>query len=82
MAISSLQDVLRWMIGRDKKPRSAFASEQEAYEFCERVYKETGGVTPELRRAFDFYLKNYNDDGRVAWVVEIGLGGASLSRVV
>jgi hypothetical protein len=44
------------------KPRSPFKSEQEAYEFCERAYKESGGVSPELRRAYDFYLKNYNDD--------------------
>jgi len=28
--------------------------------FCQRVYKETGGATQELRRAYDFYLKNYN----------------------
>ena len=58
----SLRDLLRWFHGGDKKPESIFASEREAYEFVQRVYKETGGVTPELRRAYEFYLKNYNDD--------------------
>lgn len=62
MAIPSLRDFLRWMAGRGKKPQSAFATEQEAYEFCQRVYRETGGVTPDLRRAYEFFLKNYNDD--------------------
>jgi hypothetical protein len=36
-------------------------SEQEAYDFCKKVYNETGGPTQELRRAYDFYLKNYHD---------------------
>ncbi len=62
MAIPSLRDILRWMHGGNKKEKSVFASEQEAYEFCQRVYKETGGVTPELRRAYEFYRKNFNDD--------------------
>ncbi|WP_316975926.1 hypothetical protein [Shumkonia mesophila] len=62
MAISSLRDALRWMFGRGKKEKSPFASEQEAYEFCQKVYKETGGVTPELRRAYDFYKNNFNDE--------------------
>ena len=50
------------MQGGDKKEKSVFASEKEAYEFCQRVYRETGGVTPELRRAYEFYQKNHNDD--------------------
>lgn len=58
----SMVSLLMQQIGRGKKPKSPFASEREAVEFCERVYKETGGVTPELRRAYEFYLKNYNDD--------------------
>ncbi len=62
MAIHSLADILRWMAGRDKKEKSAFKSEKEAYEFCERAYQESGGVTPELKRAFEFYQKNFNDD--------------------
>ena len=64
MAIASLREILRRMIGGDKKPKSAFATEQEAFEFCQRVYKETGGVTPELQRAYEFYQKNFNDDCR------------------
>lgn len=62
MAIPSLRDLLRWMAGRDKKEESAFASEKEAYEFCMRAYKDAGGVTPELRRAYEFYQKNFHDD--------------------
>jgi hypothetical protein len=60
----SFRDFLRRMVGGDKKPKSPFASEREAYEFCLRAYRETGGVTPELKRAYDFYLKNINDDCR------------------
>lgn len=52
------------MIGADKKPKAAFANEQEALEFCQRAYRESGGVTPELRRAFEFYQKNFNEDCR------------------
>lgn len=62
MAIPSMQDLLRWMFGGGKKEKSAFASEQEAYEFCLKVYRESGGVPAELRRAFDFYRQNLNDD--------------------
>jgi hypothetical protein len=62
MAIPSLRELLRWAFGGDKKKKSIFASEQEAYEFCQKVYKETGGVTPELRRAYEFYQKNFHDD--------------------
>ena len=58
----SLRDILRRMIGGGKKEKSAFASEQEAYEFCLKAYKESGGMTQELRRAYEFYLKNYGDD--------------------
>lgn len=61
MAIPSLRDILRWMAGRGKKEKSVFASEQEAYEFVQQAYKETGGVTPELRRAYEFYKKNFDD---------------------
>jgi hypothetical protein len=52
------------MHGGNKKPKSVFASEQEAYEFVQRAYRNSGGVTPELRRAYEFYVKNYNDDCR------------------
>jgi hypothetical protein len=64
MAIPSLRDFLRMMMGHGKKERSVFASEEEAYEFCQQAYKETGGVTPELRRAYEFYVKNIDDDCR------------------
>lgn len=62
MAIPSLREILRVLIGGGKKEKSGFASEQEAYEFCQKVYRETGGVTPELRRAYEFYQKNFHDD--------------------
>jgi hypothetical protein len=57
----SLADMLRHCFGGTKKERSIFETEKEAYEFCLNVYKETGGVTPELRRAYEFYMKNSND---------------------
>lgn len=41
-----------------KKKPASFASEKEAYDFCRKVYRETGGVTPELRKAFDLYKKH------------------------
>jgi hypothetical protein len=57
----SLSDMLRWFTGGDKKEKPLFQTEKEAYEFCLQVYKSTGGVTPELRRAYDFYLANSHD---------------------
>jgi hypothetical protein len=57
----SLRDMLRFFFGGDAKKRSAFKSEAEAYEFCLKAYKESGGVAPELRRAYDFYRRNYHD---------------------
>lgn len=62
MAIFDLPDFIRRAFGGGKKEKSVFASEKEAYEFCLRVYKETGGVTPELKRAYEFYRQNMNDD--------------------
>lgn len=56
----SLRDLVRRQF--PGKPQSPFKSEKEAYEFMQRIYRETGGVTPELRRAYEFYLKNYHDD--------------------
>lgn len=64
MAIPSLREFLWLMIGKDKKPKPAFKTEKEAYEFCLRAYKESGGITPDLRRAHEFYVKNINDDCR------------------
>jgi hypothetical protein len=64
MAIPSLVDFLWRIIGKDKKPKPAFKTEREAYEFCMKAYKESGGVTPDLRRAYDFYIQNINDDCR------------------
>lgn len=60
MAVS-LRDMLRHLMGGDRKPESAFKSEKEAYDFCRQVYNESGGVAPELRRAYEFYQKNYDD---------------------
>lgn len=61
MAIFSIREFLRLAIGRGKKEKSVFASEEEAYEFVQQAYKDTGGVTPELRRAYEFYKQNYDD---------------------
>jgi UDP-N-acetylmuramoylalanine-D-glutamate ligase len=61
MALFSLRDALRWIAGGDQKEESIFESEKEAYEFCRSVYDSTGGATQELRRAYEFYLRNYDD---------------------
>jgi hypothetical protein len=58
----SLADMLRFFQGGSAKEKSVFKSEKEAYDFCRQLYNESGGVTPELRRAYEFYLKN-SDDG-------------------
>ncbi len=39
-----------------------FKSDNEAYEWCQRVYRESGGVTPALREAYEFYLRNFRGD--------------------
>ena len=57
----SIREFLRRAFGGGKK-QSPFESEQEAFEFCEKVYRDTGGITPELKRAYSFYLKNFHDD--------------------
>lgn len=61
-AMFSVRDTLRWMLGGRDKKVSVFASEREAYEFVRNAYKESGGVTPELRRTFDFYKAALKDD--------------------
>ena len=53
--------MLRAMAGPAKE-KSVFGSEKEAYDFCRNLYKKTGGVTPELRRAYEFYMKNASDN--------------------
>ena len=59
----SLREILRQLFN-PKKERSAFASEKEAYEFCQQVYRESGGVPPELRRAYENYRTAIDDDCR------------------
>jgi hypothetical protein len=54
-------DVIRHFFGGDQKEEPAFKSEKEAYDFCRQVYNESGGVPPELLRAYEFYLKNFDD---------------------
>ena len=61
MPFDSLRDALRWFAGRDAKERSVFESEKEAYEFVTRLYRESGGVTPELKRAYESYVRNSGD---------------------
>lgn len=58
----SLSDVLRWFQGGEKKEKPVFKSDQEAFEFCRVAYKKSGGVPAELRRSYEFYLKNFNDN--------------------
>jgi hypothetical protein len=57
----SIADILRFFHGGKEKERSVFKSEKEAYDFCRKAYRDSGGVTPELRRAYEFYMLNYSD---------------------
>jgi hypothetical protein len=57
-----LPDVLRHFFGGDKKEKPAFKTEREAYDFCRETYNKTGGVPDELRRTYEFYVKNFNDE--------------------
>lgn len=59
----NLADALRWFHGGDKKTKPIFRSEREAYNALRNLYKKTGGVTPELRRTYEFYQRNSEDDG-------------------
>lgn len=59
----SLWDLLRFSASPEKK-KALFSSDKEAYDFCRQLYKNTGGVTPELRRAFENYQKNIDDECR------------------
>jgi hypothetical protein len=58
----SLRDAIRCFFGGSARNKSAFKSEKEAYEFCLGAYQTSGGVTSELRLAFEFYRKNYHGD--------------------
>ena len=57
----SLRDMLRYFSAPEKK-KSLFKYEKEAYDFCRSMYNKSGGVTPELRRAFEFYKSNSDDE--------------------
>lgn len=61
MSTFSIKELLRSLHGGDKKAKPAFKTEKEAYDFARNLYKKTGGVTPELRRAYEFYQKNLDD---------------------
>jgi len=69
----SLADALRWLSGGDKKAKPAFRSEREAYNFLRNLYKKTGGVTPELRRSYEFYQRQVDE-------CEPAIGPGSASR--
>lgn len=60
--VVNLKDLLRWFHGGDKKEKSVFASEKEAYDFLRNAYKSSGGIAPELRKAYEFYKKNAIDE--------------------
>ena len=66
--VFGLTALLKRMFSPDgTKSKSLFSSEKEAYEFCLHVYKDTGGVTPELRRAHRHYQSGLNDCSPTAY---------------
>ena len=62
VAVTSLRDAFRWFSGANTKNNPLFRSEREAYDFCLKVYNETGGASDDLKRAFEFYRTNFDDD--------------------
>ena len=61
--VFNLREALRWFASPEKK-RPLFATEKEAYNFCLQAYRDSGGVTPELRRAYEAYQAAQDDSGR------------------
>ena len=59
----TLTDLLRRWTTPVAQKRPAFLSDDEAYEFCRQAYEKSGGVSADLRQAYQFYVKNF-DDGR------------------
>lgn len=41
--------------GTRRQPQGGFSSANEAYEFAQKVYRETNGATPELRKLMSEY---------------------------
>lgn len=65
MAALTREDFGRFasLFGWAKKPRvSVGAESRKASEFANRVYKETGGPTPELKRLYAELLDNDRRD--------------------
>lgn len=62
MADFSIMDILRRAMGGDKKPHSVFKNEEEALRFCRDAYQKSGGITPELQRAFEYYQQHVEDE--------------------
>ena len=60
---NTLTDLLRRWTTPVAQKRPAFMSDDEAYEFCRQAYEKSGGVSADLRQAYQFYKKP-SDDGR------------------
>jgi hypothetical protein len=75
-----LLHALRWFHGGDKKTKPAFKSEREAYTFLRNLYNKTGGVTPELRRTYEFYQRQQSDENCEPPVGPVQASGHPLSR--
>ena len=57
----TLTDLLRRWTTPVAQKRPAFMSDDEAYEFCRQAYEKSGGVSADLRQAYQFYKKHLND---------------------
>ena len=57
----TLTDLLRRWTSSAAQNRPAFLSDEEAYQFCRQAYEKSGGVSPDLRQAYQFYKKHSND---------------------
>jgi len=57
----TLTDLLRRWTTPVAQKRPAFLSDDEAYEFCRQAYEKSGGISADLRQAYQFYKKQLND---------------------
>ena len=58
----TLTDLLRRWTTPVAQKRPTFMSDDEAYEFCRQAYEKSGGISADLRQAYQFYKKQLNDE--------------------
>lgn len=54
----ALRDFFPFGLGKNKSPKS---TRESTYDFAQRVYRETNGATPELRKLMREYRERQRD---------------------